>query len=166
MIFKGKDLESVDGVKGNYIEGVEIKKLRKIPDERGTIYHMLCSDDELFEEFGEIYFSNVYPNVVKAWHFHDKMILNYSVIHGMIKLVLFDDRENSPTKGNLMEIFIGEENYLLVKIPVKVWNGFKGIGSKKAIVANCSSMSHDPDEIHRKPYDSTDIGYDWELKNE
>lgn len=166
MVFKGKDLEKLDGVKGDYIEGVEINKLRTIPDERGMIYHMLRSDDEIFEKFGEIYFSNVYPGVVKAWHWHEKMILNYSVISGMIKMVLYDDRENSPTKGNLMELFIGEENRLLVKVPVKVWNGFKGIANKKAIVANCSTMAHDPDEIKRKPFDSKDINYDWKLKNE
>ena len=163
---KNTDLLKLDGVKGKEIEGVEIKKLRSIPDERGTIYHMLRNDDEIFEEFGEIYFSNVYPNVVKAWHYHEKMILNYSVIYGMIKMVLFDDRTDSPTYGNLMEIFIGEENRLLVKVPKKVWNGFKGIGGKKAIVANCASIPHDPDEIKRKPYDTLDIPYNWELKNE
>ena len=166
MIFKGKELELVDGVKGSFIEGVEIKKLRKIPDERGTIYHMLTKNEEIFEDFGEIYFSNIYPNVVKAWHWHRDMVLNYSVIYGMIKMVLYDDRDDSPTKGNLMEIFLGEENYILVKVPKQVWNGFKGIGLTKSIVANCSSMAHDPDEIFRKEFNAEDIPYDWDLKNE
>jgi dTDP-4-dehydrorhamnose 3,5-epimerase len=166
MIFKGKNLENVDGVKGNFIEGVEIKRLRKIPDERGTIYHMLTKDDEIFEDFGEIYFSNIYPQVVKAWHWHKYMVLNYSVVYGMIKMVLYDDRKNSPTFGNLMEIFLGEENHILVKVPKQIWNGFKGIGLTKAIVANCSTISHDPDEIFRKKFNTEDIPYDWELKNE
>ncbi len=147
------------------IEGVVIKKLKKIPDERGSIYHMLRNDDPLFEKFGEIYFSKVYPGVIKAWHIHSKMTLNYAVVCGMIKLVLYDDRENSKTKGELMELFIGEDNYCLVKIPPNVWNGFKGIGTKEAIVANCATEPHDPDEIKRKDPFTKDIPYDWSLKH-
>lgn len=165
MIYKGEDLIKLDGVNGQPIEGVEIKKLRSIPDERGTIYHMLRSDDEIFEQFGEIYFSKVYYNVIKAWHIHEKMILNYSVVDGMIKMVLYDDRKESPTRGNLMEIYIGKENRLLVKVPPMVWNGFKGISGDSAIVANCASIPHDPEEIKRKPYNTDEIPYDWELKN-
>jgi dTDP-4-dehydrorhamnose 3,5-epimerase len=92
------------------------------------------------------------------------MTLNYAVIQGMIKLVLYDDRAGSPTKGKLMEVFIGDENYCLVKIPPKIWNGFKGIGSKPAIVANCSTIPHDPDEIERLSPSSDKIPYDWSLK--
>lgn len=147
------------------IEGVIIKPLKKMPDERGCIYHMLRGDDPIFEKFGEIYFSIVYPGVIKGWHLHKKMTLNYAVPVGMIKLVLYDDRENSPTKGNLLEIFIGEENYMLVKIPPMVWNGFKGIGIKPAIVCNCATIPHDPEEIARKDPFSNDIPYDWGLKH-
>ena len=147
------------------IDGVEIKKLKKIPDERGSIFHMLRKDDPIFEEFGEIYFSKIYPGVVKGWHIHTKMTLNYAVISGMIKLVLYDDRKDSKTKGELMEIFLGDENYCLVKIPPNVWNGFKGIGVKEAIVANCATLPHDPKEIKRKDPFTKDIPYDWKLKN-
>ncbi|MDI6603790.1 MAG: dTDP-4-dehydrorhamnose 3,5-epimerase family protein [Thermoanaerobacteraceae bacterium] len=147
------------------IEGVIIKPLKKIPDERGCIFHMLRNDYPEFEQFGEIYFSMVYPNAIKAWHLHKKMILNYAVISGMIKLVLYDDRENSPTKGELMEIFTGEQNYCLIKIPSGIWNGFKGIGDKPAIVANCASISHDPEEIIRISPFSDKIPYNWEIKH-
>lgn len=147
------------------IEGVIVKPLKKIPDERGCIYHMLRSDDPVFERFGEIYFSVVYPGVVKGWHLHEKMTLNYAVIQGMIKLVLYDDRKNSSTRGSLMELFIGEENYCLVKIPPGIWNGFKGIGNKPAMVANCSTLPHDPDEIRRIPPFTDKIPYDWNLRN-
>ncbi len=146
------------------IEGVKITPLKIIPDERGTILHMLRDDDRVFERFGEIYFSKVYPGVVKGWHLHKKMTLNYAVPVGMIKLVLFDNRENSPTKGELMELFIGEENYVLVTIPPNVWNGFKGIGLGISMVANCSTTHHDPDEIIRMDPINNDIPYDWELK--
>lgn len=147
------------------IDGVKIKPLKKICDERGRIMHMLRCDDPIYEKFGEIYFSTVYPNVVKGWHGHKKMTLNYAVIKGMIKLVLYDDRKDSSTKGEIMEIFIGDNNYSLVTIPPKVWNGFKGIGTEEAIVANCSTHPHDPKEIYRCDPFENDIPYDWGLKH-
>jgi dTDP-4-dehydrorhamnose 3,5-epimerase len=153
------------GTSESLIDGVVIKKLSQICDERGKIMHMLRQDDEVFEQFGEIYFSQVYPQVIKGWHLHTKMVLNYAVVFGTIKLVLFDDRKDSPTKGVVQEIFIGEADYKLVKIPVNVWNGFKGVGTTPAIVANCASMAHDPEEIRRlDPFDKS-IPYDWALKH-
>ena len=147
------------------IEGVLIKPLIQIPDERGKIMHMIRADDPDFEKFGEIYFSVVYPGVIKGWHLHTKMTLNYAVVSGMIKLVLYDIRKESPTKGALQELYIGEDNYALVKIPPGIYNGFKGIGVKPAIVANCSDIPHDPEEIQRVDPFSDDIPYNWELKH-
>lgn len=147
------------------IEGVEIKQLKKVCDERGMIMHMLRCDDAYFEQFGEIYFSVVYPGVIKGWHLHKEMTLNYAVISGMIKLVLYDPRENSPTKGKVQELFIGEDNYVLVKIPAGVWNGFKGIGVNPAMVANCATIPHDSDEIIRLDPFSKEIPYDWGIKH-
>ena len=146
------------------IEGVNIIQLRQILDERGRIMHMLRVDDPSFNSFGEIYFSTVYPGVVKGWHLHQKMVLNYAVVSGVIKLVLYDDRKGSPTYGEVLEVFMGEGNYVLVTIPSGVWNGFKGIGLKEAIVANCATIPHDPQEILRiDPFDNH-IPYDWEIK--
>lgn len=146
------------------IQGVLVHPLKQIPDERGKIMHMLRCDDTHFERFGEIYFSMVYPGVVKGWHLHKEMTLNYAVVVGIIKLVLYDERDHSPTQGALMELFIGENNYALVKIPPGVWNGFKGVGPRPAIVANCATLPHDPDEILRMdPFDN-DIPYDWRIK--
>jgi len=147
------------------IDGVTVKPLRRIPDERGYIMHMLRADDLDFQGFGEIYFSTIYPGVIKAWHLHSVMTLNYAVVVGMIKLVLYDPREDSPTQGELQELVIGQENYSLVTIPPHVWNGFKGVGTQMAIVANCATHPHDPEEISRmSPFDPT-IGYDWELQH-
>ena len=147
------------------IDGVVIVPLKKIPDERGTVMHMLKSSDPHFKNFGEIYFSTIYQGVIKGWHIHSRMTINYAVPVGMVKLVLYDVRENSPSKGELMELFIGEENYVLVQIPPGIWNGFKGMGTKTAIVANCSTIPHDPSEITRiDPFDKS-IPYDWSLKN-
>ncbi|MDD4941481.1 MAG: dTDP-4-dehydrorhamnose 3,5-epimerase family protein [Candidatus Omnitrophica bacterium] len=147
------------------IKGVEIHPLRQIPDERGKIMHMLRSTDEYFDTFGEIYFSVVNPGVIKGWHLHKKMTLNYAVVAGMIKLALYDDRKNSTTKGEVQEIFTGEDNYCLIKIPPGIWNGFKGIGTKPAIVANCATLAHDPAEIVRRDPRDNSIPYSWDLVN-
>ncbi|MBI4833574.1 MAG: dTDP-4-dehydrorhamnose 3,5-epimerase family protein [Planctomycetes bacterium] len=147
------------------IDGVKITPLKQIADERGKVMHMLRCDDKWFWQFGEIYFSCVYPGVIKAWHIHKKMTLNYAVPRGCIKLVIFDDRIDSPTKGEIQEIVMGQDNYCLAIIPPLVWNGFKGIGEEMAIVANCSTIPHDPSEIERlDPFDPK-IPYDWKIKN-
>lgn len=154
----------VPEVRGCVIDGVIVKPLKQIADERGRIMHMLREDDEEFEHFGEIYFSVANAGIVKGWHIHDEMTLNYAVVSGMIKLVLYDDRADSPTKGELMEVFIGNHNYCLVQVPPRVWNGFKAIDDT-AIVANCATLAHDPAEIHRIPPDDPSIPYDWATKH-
>ena len=145
------------------IDGVKITPLRQIFDERGKVMHMLRSDSEIFEKFGEIYFSCTYPGVVKAWHRHKEMTLNYAVILGEIKFVLFDDRQESKTKGKVQEIFVSPENYNLITVPPRIWNGFKGIGNQTAIVANCSNIPHDPSEIERLEASSNEVPYVWDL---
>ena len=147
------------------IEGVLIHPLKQIPDERGKILHMLKATDPHFERFGEIYFSQVFPGVVKGWHRHSHMTLNYAVVAGAIKLVLYDDRPNSASRSKIQEIFLGEGNYCLVKIPPMVWNGFKGVGTGPALVANCATIPHDPAEIERLDPFSDRIPYQWDLKH-
>ena len=145
------------------IDGVEVFPLRRIPDERGLVAHMLRSDDRHFERFGEIYFSFVYPGAIKAWHLHRRMTLNYAVPSGRIKLVVFDDRDDSPTRGELQEILTGEDAYALVTVPPGLWNGFRGVGTEPSIVANCATVPHDPDEIVRLDPFSPKIPYRWDL---
>ena len=145
------------------IEGVIITPLRQIFDERGKVMHMLRKDSPVFSEFGEIYFSCTYPGAIKAWHLHKEMTLNYAVIHGSIKCVLFDDRPNSKTRGCVEEYFLSPENYSLITVPPLVWNGWKGIGDETSIVANCATIPHDPSEIERKPAVDPSIPYDWEI---
>lgn len=147
------------------IDGVAVRPLKQILDERGKIMHMLRADDPHFERFGEVYFSMVYPGIVKGWHRHTVMTLNYAVVVGTIKLVLYDDRPGSPTHRALMELFLGEANYSLVTIPPGVWNGFKGIGVSPAIVANCSTHPHHPNEIERMDPFLGHIPYDWAVKH-
>ena len=147
------------------IHAVQVTPLRRIPDERGAVFHMLREDSPVFERFGEIYFSTVYPGVVKGWHVHSRMTLNYAVPVGMIKLVCYDERPDSPTRGAVQELHVGELNYVLVTIPPHVWNGFKGEGTGPALVANCATIPHDPGEIERlDPFDN-EIPYDWSLRH-
>jgi len=147
------------------IDGVKITPLKQIPDERGKIMHMMRCDGADFKSFGEIYFSCVHPGAIKGWHIHKEMWLNYAVPHGNIKFVLYDERDGSPTRGKLMELFLGPDNYQLVTVPPMVWNGFKGVGEQMAIVANCSSIPHHSDEIMRMdPFDQR-IPYSWEINH-
>ena len=147
------------------IEGLRVTPLRRIPDERGAVFHMLRCDSDAFEKFGEIYFSMVYPGAIKAWHLHKEMTLNYAVPVGMVKLVCYDDRAESPTRGNLIELHVGELNYALVTIPPFVWNGFKSVGLQPALVANCATIPHSPDEIERLDPFSPDVPYDWSIRH-
>jgi dTDP-4-dehydrorhamnose 3,5-epimerase len=147
------------------IDGVRITPLKRIADERGAILHMLRRDSDGFDQFGEIYFSMIYPGAIKGWHQHRSMTLNYAVPVGMIKLVCYDDRSDSKTHGTISETFVGELNYSLVTIPPLVWNGFKCVGDRPALVANCATEPHSPDEIVRMdPFDPR-IAYDWSLHN-
>lgn len=147
------------------IDGVSVIPLRRIPDERGTIMHMMRATDPHFRQFGEIYFSTIYNGVIKAWHKHREMTLNYACIFGRIKLVIYDERDNSPTRGELMEIFLGPDNYSLVIIPPDVWNGFKGMSEPYAMVANCCTHVHDPARTERMDPVNNHISYNWDIRN-
>lgn len=146
------------------ISGVEIKKLNYIPDERGRLMEILRSDDAIFLKFGQAYITTGYPGVVKAWHYHKKQWDNFCVVKGMMKVVLYDNREESPTMGEIMEFFMGEFNPLLVRIPPLVYHGFKCISEQEAILINIPTETYkyeDPDEFRVDPHEN-DIPYSWE----
>jgi len=147
------------------IDGVIVTQLGQLFDERGKVMHMLRNDSDVFSEFGEIYFSCTYPGAIKAWHMHKKMTLNYAVVYGQIKCVLYDDRVGSPTRGNLEEYFLSPENYYLLTVPPMVWNGWKGVSITESIVANCATLPHSPNEIERRDPDDENIPYDWKIKH-
>jgi len=149
------------------IDGVKIISLKKIPDERGTIFHMLRSSDPHFTKFGEIYFSKIYKDSIKGWHIHKDITLHYCVVDGMVKLVLFDSREDSATYGEIMELFIGDDNYSLVIIPPGIANGHKGL-TESALLANAPDLPHDKlqkDEMIRIDPHNNDIPYNWDRKD-
>jgi len=148
------------------IEGVRVKELKAHADERGALMEILRSDDEIFSAFGQVYVSYNYPGVVRAWHYHRHQDDLWTVVKGMVKAVLYDAREGSPTRGTVEEHFIGEQNRLLLRIPVGVIHGYKTVGSETALLLNFPTRLYnreEPDE-HRLPCDSPEVPYDWAIR--
>lgn len=146
------------------LEGVRVKKLKVIPDARGRLMEMLRADDDLFTRFGQVYLTTAYPGVVKGWHYHKKQTDNMIVVQGMMKIVIYDNREGSSTKGEINEFFMGIHNPLLLQIPPLVLHGFKCISKEEAMVINCPTETYnyeDPDEFRIDPH-KNDIPYEWE----
>jgi len=149
------------------IHGVRTKPLKVVPDERGRLMEMLRTDDELFLKFGQVYLTAAYPGVVKAWHYHEKQTDHFVCVCGMMKVVLYDDRETSPTRGVINEFFVGDHNPLLVQIPPLVFHGFKCISEHEALVVNIPTEVYDyrkPDEFRVDAHDPR-IPYDWARKD-
>ena len=145
------------------IDGVKVKKLKIIPDERGRLMEILRSDDEIFKKFGQVYMTTAKPGVVKAWHYHKKQDDNFTCVHGKMRLALYDARKDSPTHKEINEFVISLETPILVHIPKNVYHGFKCISDVEAVVINTPTEPYDhkkPDECRLDMYDN-DIPYDW-----
>ena len=149
------------------IDGVKVKALRIHADERGYLFEMLRHDEPLFQKYGQSYVTAVYPGVIKGWHMHRKQTDHFVCVHGMTKVVLYDSREGSPTKGEVNEYFLGERNMILLVIPPLVYHGMKGIGNDTALIVNTPTEAYNPAEPdeYRLPYDTDQIPYDWALKH-
>jgi len=143
------------------IDGVKITQLKQFSDPRGKVMHMFRCDDPDFQQFGEIYFSLVRPGAIKGWNRHTRITINLAVVAGTAKLVLYDSREESPSKGEIMEFCFGEENYVRVKIPPGIYTSFKSISPTDALVANCTTLPHDPNESDFLDPFSNEIPYRW-----
>ena len=143
------------------IKGLFVKPLDRVFLDKGNIMKMLQHDSELFTGFGEAYFSKINPGAIKGWHKHRNVISCYAVPYGFVKLVVLDDRDDSPTFGNFEEIYMGPENYVLARVPTGVWNGFKGISASVSLIAVCLNLPHDPEEMDRLPKGHKSIPYDW-----
>lgn len=143
------------------IHGVKITPLKIISDHRGAVMHMMRNDSAIFDKFGEIYFSTIFENKIKAWHLHKDATLNYACVYGNVKLVLFDEREKSETFGQYQELFLSPKNYSLITIPPNIWNGFKGINKEHSIIANCLNLPHNEKEMVRLEMDDVRFNYKW-----
>jgi len=147
------------------IEGVEIKKLNRHADERGFLMELLRADDPIFTNFGMAYVSMNYPGIVRAWHYHKKQDDYFVVVKGMAKVALYDMREGSPTRGQVDEYYLGENNNIVLHIPVGVAHGYKTVGTEPSFLINFPSEPYDaqePDE-YRLPWDAEQIPYSWDL---
>jgi dTDP-4-dehydrorhamnose 3,5-epimerase len=146
------------------IEGVTLTKLGQFPDERGAVLHMLRSDSPEFTRFGECYFSEVFPGVVKAWKRHSRQTQNLAVPIGRARIVIYDDRDNSPSYGQLQVIDLGRPDaYLRLKIPPSLWYGFAGTSPVPALLVNCTDRPHEPHESDVRPLNHPDIPYQWDV---
>ncbi|MBI3011316.1 MAG: dTDP-4-dehydrorhamnose 3,5-epimerase family protein [Candidatus Omnitrophica bacterium] len=149
------------------IKGIRTKPLRMIPDERGRLFEMLRRDEPIFLRFGQVYCTTITFGVVKGWHYHKKQIDNFVCVSGMIKLVAYDSRPGSATKGLINEFFIGTHNPMLVQVPAGVYHGFKGLTDPEAVVINIPTEPYHhqrPDEYRLDPHGS-EIPYDWNRKD-
>lgn len=149
------------------IEGIKIKQLKVIPDERGRLMEILRADDDLFVTFGQVYMTTTYPGVVKAWHFHKKQTDNVACIQGTIKLAVYDPREGSPTYKEIDEFYLGTHNPVLVQIPPHVYHGWMCVSQEEAFIINVPSEVYDrenPDEFRLDPHQN-DIPYDWRRRD-
>ena len=149
------------------IQGVVAKQLRWICDERGKLMEMIRCDDPFYDKFGQVYVTTCHPGVIKAWHYHQKQTDNQVIVKGMAKVVLYDPREDSPTRGIVNEFFIGEDNPMVITIPPLVVHGLKAYGSEPAYMVNTVTEPYNhkaPDEFRIDPFDN-DIPYDWALKH-
>jgi dTDP-4-dehydrorhamnose 3,5-epimerase len=149
------------------IEGVTNTSLRELADEHGAVLHMLRSDGPGFTKFGECYFSEVLPDAIKAWKLHSQQTQNIAVPVGRIRLVIYDDRVGSSTRGNILIQELGRpDNYLRVNIPPGLWYGFACIGNTPALLANCADLPHDPIEGERKSAFDPSIPYNWQIQHQ
>jgi dTDP-4-dehydrorhamnose 3,5-epimerase len=149
------------------IHDVIIKELHFIPDERGRLIEILRRDDPFYAGFGQVYLTTTYPGVVKAWHCHSVQDDHICCIRGCIKLALFDDRDGSPTRGTVQDIYLGESAPKLVRIPHGIWHGWKAVGIEEAFIINTPTEAYNPQnpDEQRRPWDDPTIPYDWALRN-
>mgnify|MGYP001309669415 FL=1 len=145
------------------IKGVNVKKLKIIPDDRGRLMEIMRADDNFFKKFGQVYMTTAFPGVVKAWHYHKKQEDNFTCVHGKMRLALYDSRRTSPTYGEVNDFIISLDNPILVTIPKDVYHGFKCVSDCEAVVINTPTKTYNykvPDEYRLDAYDN-DIPYDW-----
>ena len=148
------------------IDGVEVRRLQVNADERGHLVEFFREDWEEYDpEPAMSYYSLSYPGVVRAWHRHRRGQIDHFVCpSGRIKVGVYDDREGSPTRGEVDQFVIGEHDQRMVRIPGACWHGFKVIGNDQALLVNMPTNLYDyddPDE-ERLPPDADEIPMDWD----
>jgi dTDP-4-dehydrorhamnose 3,5-epimerase len=145
-------------VKRVAIEGVVLKELVTHSDERGFFREVIRETDEFFDHFGQWSHSLMYPGTAKAWHIH-QLQTDWWYVMGALKVALYDTRPGSPTKGELMEFLMGDNNAACLKIPPGVAHGCRAL--ELSHILYITSSVYAPDDEGRIRHDDPTIGYDW-----
>ena len=141
------------------IDGTILTPLKIIDHPLGDVFHGIKSSDNGFAGFQEAYFSTIRYGVIKPWKKHLKMTLNLIVPAGEIRFVLYDDRLNSKTNGQFMDVSLSLKNYHRLTVPPNVWMAFKGEDANINLLLNIANMEHDPEEVVRN--DLNKIKFQW-----
>lgn len=136
---------------GKIIEGVYLHSLKRIEIPDGDVLHALKAVDEGYYGFGEAYFSQVKQGAIKGWKRHNRMTLNIIVPVGCIKFIIYDDRNESDTLGQFIEIILSSQtNYQRLTVNPGLWMAFMGVGEGFSMLLDIIPESHDPLEADRK----------------
>ena len=128
------------------IDGLSLKRLKKIPHPKGEILHALKKGEDSFLKFGEAYFTNINPGEIKGWKKHNKLISNLIVPIGEVTFVIYDDRKFSKSYNKFNQICLSYKNYKRLTVDEGLWLGFKGTGNKQNLILNIASLEHDQNE--------------------
>jgi dTDP-4-dehydrorhamnose 3,5-epimerase len=150
-------------VDAEQIPGVHVRSLKLLPNARGRLMEIQRCDDDIFPGFGQVYITGTYPGVIKAWYRHHRQIDQIAVVTGLLKLVLYDTREGSPTRGALSEVYLGDLAPKLVQIPTGIWHGFQALGDREvfAVHINAAAFQADHPDEDRLPATDPSIPYAW-----
>ena len=150
------------------IHGVATKVLKVLLDDRGFLMEMLREDEPIFEHFGQVYITGCRRGVAKGWHYHKEQIDHFICVGGTALVVLYDPREDSPTRGMVQEFVLQtppqqDPAPVLIKIPRMVVHGFTAHECDEARIINVPTLPYryvNPDE-YRYPWNSPEIPYQW-----
>jgi len=143
------------------VDGVLLTPLKVINVFGGDVLHGIKSSDLGYMGFGEAYFSKIEPGAVKAWKRHRKMTLNLIVPMGVVRFVIYDDRQYSVSYNKFQEVILSEsDNYCRLTVPPMLWVGFQCVGDSSGMLLNVADIEHEPDESDKKAIN--EIEYEWE----
>jgi len=154
----------LSSVKELSLPGVKLADLARFPDERGIFTEIMRLDWKNLLEEDSIMQANLsitYPGIVRAWHRHARGQTDYFlVLKGSIKVCAYNDEENSPKKGELVEAILSEQRMQILRVPGQYWHGFKVISPEPALIIYFTNKLYDyenPDEERRPWNDQTII---------
>lgn len=149
------------------IKDVAVKQMKRWCDDRGFFSEVIKYGEETFHEVKQTSYTETFPGVIKAFHWHKKQWDVWFVIKGSAQVVLYDLREDSETKGETQVLVCGEDNPLLISIPPGVAHGYRVLGNERVGLLYHTSEAYDPKDPdeERISFDDPQIGFDWETKN-